>query len=93
MAQRRSVATPAAAAGAGAGNDDVQGAMLEPSVVNTPWVRQQQQITLMSELQAGRRDGLLAPVRPAWFLTWLGPGTAGHVTAWGDGDQADNLSK
>jgi membrane protein involved in colicin uptake len=43
MAQRRSVATPAAAAGAGAGNDDVQGAMLEPSVVNTPWVRLQQQ--------------------------------------------------
>jgi hypothetical protein len=38
MAQRRNVATSAASA-AGAGNDDVQGAMLEPSVVNTPWVR------------------------------------------------------
>jgi hypothetical protein len=78
MAQRRSVVTPAAAAGAGAGNDDVQGAMLEPSVVNTPWVRQQQQRLLVSELQAGMCNGLLlAPVRPAWLLTWLGTGTAG----------------
>jgi hypothetical protein len=43
MAQRHNVGTSAAAAGAGAGSEDVQGAMLEPSVVNTPWVRRQQQ--------------------------------------------------
>jgi hypothetical protein len=33
--QRKVTAAAAAAAG---GNDDVQGAMLEPSVANTPWV-------------------------------------------------------
>lgn len=35
---RRRVSAAAAADAAG-GNGDVQGAMLEPSVANTPWVR------------------------------------------------------
>lgn len=38
--ERRRVVAAGAAASAG-GNDDVQGAMLEPSVANTPWVGQQ----------------------------------------------------
>lgn len=38
--ERRRVVSAGAAASAG-GNDDVQGAMLEPSVANTPWVGQQ----------------------------------------------------
>lgn len=37
VAERRRGVSAAAAASAG-GNDDVQGAMLEPSVANTPWV-------------------------------------------------------
>jgi hypothetical protein len=86
MAQRRCVATPAAAAGAGAGNDDVQGAMLEPSVVNTPWVRQKAVKTeSLAELQAIMRLGqLLALVRPSTGSSpaWA-PGTARHTTAWG----------
>jgi hypothetical protein len=36
---RRNVSASAAAAADDAGKNDVQGAMLEPSVVNTPWAR------------------------------------------------------
>lgn len=36
---RRNVSASAAAAAGGDGKNDVQGAMLDPSVVNTPWVR------------------------------------------------------
>lgn len=37
--RRRGVSAAAASSSAMGGNDDVQGAMLEPSVANTPWVR------------------------------------------------------
>ncbi|KAF6257297.1 hypothetical protein COO60DRAFT_1239627 [Scenedesmus sp. NREL 46B-D3] len=71
MAQRRSVATSAAAAGAGAGKDDVQGAMLEPSAVNTPW---------------GRALGVAAAVAATAYSTTVIPSQAAnfvHLLAFG----------